>query len=59
MTKLNEKGTKAAAATFFELNFIREMNWEPPPPPKFVANHPFFFTINKGKKFLFCGIFKG
>ena len=41
--EVNEKGTKAAAATCASVQLVSR----PPPRPSFVANHPFMFMIRE------------
>lgn len=41
--EVNEKGTKAAAATCVSV----QLDSRPPPRPSFVANHPFMFMIRE------------
>ncbi|XP_050253616.1 serpin-ZXA-like [Quercus robur] len=41
--EVNEKGTKAAAATCASA----QLTSRPPPRPSFVANHPFMFMIRE------------
>ena len=56
--KVNEKGSEAAAATAVVMGRMCAM-MPTTEPPKFVADHPFLFTITDGKSLLFFGRFMG
>uniref|UniRef100_A0A914XD56 Serpin domain-containing protein n=1 Tax=Plectus sambesii TaxID=2011161 RepID=A0A914XD56_9BILA len=53
--EVNEKGSEATCATALEL--VNQGLGDPP--PTFVADHPFLFTISDGRSIFFLGRFTG
>ncbi|XP_035434841.2 antichymotrypsin-1 isoform X3 [Spodoptera frugiperda] len=54
--KVDEEGATAGAFTGF-VGVGASLNYEPPPPPKFIADHPFLYMILNEDKIIFAGTY--
>ncbi|XP_035434842.2 antichymotrypsin-1 isoform X6 [Spodoptera frugiperda] len=54
--KVDEEGATAGAFTGL-IAFGASLNYEPPPPPKFIVDHPFLYMILNEDKIIFAGTY--